>query len=225
VSRNKSNEAALKKRADFEAELARTKESSRNFPPFKFELDGHIGFEKNKSVVTLHNYFHYFQNVMEMMSPGKTEFPADLFKDDHAVEEFAGKVNLIFTQWLSKVLFEEASLFFQDVIHFVLNEQKIMPMDLRKQVNAHVKQTKQLVSKRIGLQRQGKQPAWRRSELLHAVLTTVEQTPKKERTLARCAGEMRKRYGERIPTTTDAFRKLLARHSLDWKKLKNGRIF
>ncbi len=158
MSRNKSNEAALKRRAEFEAELERTKEASRNFPPFKFELDGYIGFEKNQSVVTLNNYFHYFQNVMEMMSPGTTEFSTDLFKDDHAIEEFAGKVNLIFTQWLSKVLAEEATLFLNDVIHFVLNEQKIMPMDLRKQVNAHVRQTKHLVSKRIGLQRQGKQP-------------------------------------------------------------------
>ncbi len=225
MSRNKSNEAALKKRADLEVELARTKQASHTFPPFKFELDGYLGIEKGESVVTLHSYLHHFQDVIEWMAPRKTEFSAKLFKDDHAIEEFAGKVHLIFTHWLPKVLAEEATLYLYDVINFVLNEQKIIPMDLRKQVNAHVKQTKHLVSKRIGLQRQGKQPVWRRSELLHAVLTTVAQMPKKGRTLARCADEMRKKHGERIPASTDAFRKLLARHSLDWKKLKNGRIF
>ncbi len=224
MSRNKSNEAALKKRADLEVELARTKQASHTFPPFKFELDGYLGIEKGESVVTLHSYFHYFQDVMEMMAPGKTELSAKLFKDDHTVEEFAGKVHLIFTHWLSKVLAEEATLYLNDVIHFVLSDMALDEVDLNAQARIHAKQTATLVRQRLGLRKNGQRSLWSRFELARAVFDAMGAIPNHpDRTYEGVVEELKKRHPDKAPESADALRKMLKRMGLSWKRIKADR--
>ena len=205
--------------------LKRQEQADIKFQPFEFKLDGHLSVEKTESTIYLHHFFHYFAGVVETKAPAITELPASLFKDDLILQKFAALVNRILTQMLPDALHQEAVLFLNDAVHFALDHLEIDRMDLRRQVNAHVRETRRDVTKRMGIQRRGKKAHWSRFELARAVQNTLAQIPKAEQTQAKCAELMRKKYGVRIPDTAEGFRKLLERSDLSWRKIKTGRIF
>ncbi len=195
------------------------------FPPFEINIGVRLSVEKGESTITFHHFFHYPDGRKRVKFPGKIELPVSLFKDEQTVDRFAALVNRTFTKDVPDAVAEEAMLCFFDVIYLALNELEIDSIDMRKQVNAHARETAKLVSKRLDVQRKGKKSKWDRSELAWAVVTALKPLPKSERTLAMGWRVMKERHGERVSDTPDAFRKLLERHNLDWRKLKSGRVF
>ena len=195
------------------------------FPPFEINIGVRLSVEKGESTITFHHFFHYPDGRKRVKFPGKIELPVSLFKDEKTVDRFAALVNRTFTKDVPDAIAEEAMLCFFDVIYLALNELEIDSIDMRKQVNAHARETAKLVSKRLAVQRKGKKSEWESFELARAVITALNPLPKSERTLTKGLQVMKERHGERIPNSTEAFRKLLDRHQLNWRKLKSGRAF
>ena len=218
--------AKVKKHLEVRDErLARVEQADLKFDPHEVKINLRLALEKRESAITLLHHLHFKDGFVTNDPTGTTEFPASLFKDEQSAERFAVLVNRVFTKTITSILAEELILTLNDVVHFALNELEIDPVDLRKQVNAHVRQTKRLLTKRMQVERKGKKPLWNSSELARAVLTALDTIPKGERTLAGCADLMKAKYGDRVPDNADGFRKLLERNSLSWRKLKNGRTF
>jgi len=205
--------------------LARVEQAELKFDSHEVKINLRLALEKHESAVTLLHHLHYKDGFVTNDATGTNELAASLFKDEQSAERFAVLVNRVFTKTITSILVEELILTLNDVVHFALNELEIDPMDLRKQANAHVRQTKRLVTKRMGIERKGKKPLWNSSELARAVLTALDPIPKGERTLAGGAELMKEKYGDRVPENADGFRKLLERNNLSWRKLKNGRAF
>jgi hypothetical protein len=203
----------------------RRRDAPRVFPAFSITLTGQLSAQLNTAHLLLFNQL-VVKGIygIDFQSPSEVTIPASLFRDEPEASAFITIVNNLFGATLADALATEAGLVLDDVIQYALKESGIASPDFRKVAKAHANKTNIHVAKRLGLQRTGKKPEWDRFALSHAVLATLKGIEKEDRTLDKCVEVMRTQYGNRIPGSKEAFRKMLTRLDLSWRELKSGRL-
>ncbi len=75
---------------------------------------------------------------------------------------------------------------------------------------------------RLGVRVPGQPSRWTTNELAGAVQQALESLKPQYKTYSMVAARLKKSHGKRAPKSSEALRKLLKRHEINWEKFKGG---
>jgi hypothetical protein len=75
---------------------------------------------------------------------------------------------------------------------------------------------------RLNFRSVGQPSRWTTNELANAVQDALESLSAQRKTYPKVTALLKKRYPEKAPKTSEALRKLLDRHNINWMKFKSG---
>lgn len=222
-------EAAITEGKRSEAERAQVEHAAEVVSsPLTVKIDTQLFFERNELKITVHHRLHYSTGPVEHTTEGRTDIPANYFKDDETFQMFVARVTALYTnpltERLTAALADEAALTLGDIIYFVLNDLEIDSSDMRDLAKYHAQQTQKRVARHLAVPQRGRGAQWKRAELARAILAELRALSKRDRTYSRVASALEKKYGTKAPVSGDGLRKMLERLELDWSDLKNGSL-